>query len=54
MGVAAAGAQSNGLDISPKYISIIWGISNTFATIPGIVGNFLTGYILQVLIFQHY
>lgn len=36
----------NMLDIAPKYAGVIFGISNTFGTIPGIVGVYLTGWML--------
>uniref|UniRef100_A0A1B0CIK8 Uncharacterized protein n=1 Tax=Lutzomyia longipalpis TaxID=7200 RepID=A0A1B0CIK8_LUTLO len=35
----------NPLDIAPNHASVILGISNTFATIPGIVSPLLTGVI---------
>ena len=35
------------MDIAPQYSSIIMGISNTFATLPGILSPILTGAILQ-------
>jgi len=37
----------NPLDIAPQYASIILGISNTFATVPGIVSPMLAGIIVQ-------
>lgn len=37
----------NPLDIAPQYASIILGISNTFATIPGIVSPMLAGVIVK-------
>lgn len=45
-GFAWAGFSVNHLDIAPQYASIIMGISNTFATIPGIVSPGLTGVIV--------
>lgn len=36
----------NALDIAPQFSSIILGISNTFATLPGLVSPVLTGYIV--------
>jgi MFS transporter, ACS family, solute carrier family 17 (sodium-dependent inorganic phosphate cotransporter), other len=41
-----SGFAVNHLDIAPNYASILWGISNTFGTIPGIVSPLLTGYIV--------
>lgn len=36
----------NALDIAPQFSSIIIGLSNTFATLPGLVSPVLTGYIV--------
>jgi ACS family sodium-dependent inorganic phosphate cotransporter len=36
----------NPLDLAPQYSSIILGISNTIATIPGILSPLLTGHIV--------
>lgn len=46
-GFAWSGFSVNHLDIAPQYASLIMGISNTAATIPGIVSPLLTGYIVQ-------
>ena len=35
------------IDVCPEHAGEIMGISNTIATLPGIVGNVVTGYILQ-------
>ncbi|HUY20165.1 MAG TPA: ACS family MFS transporter [Candidatus Binataceae bacterium] len=45
LGVAAFAV--NHLDVAPRYAGILMGLSNTFATIPGIVGVAATGFILQ-------
>lgn len=37
----------NYLDIAPQHASVMHGISNTIATISGIVSPTLTGYIVQ-------
>lgn len=42
-----AGFAPNCFDIAPKYADVIWGISNTAATIPGIVGVFITGWLVD-------
>ena len=50
LGLAAfsfAGVGCNHLDVSPRHAGIIFGISNTAATIPGIVGVALTGYLVD-------
>ncbi|XP_031342397.1 sialin-like isoform X2 [Photinus pyralis] len=45
-GFAWAGFGVNHLDIAPQHASILMGISNTFATIPGIISPVITGYIV--------
>lgn len=42
-----AGFAPNGLDIAPRHGDVIWGISNTFATLPGIFGVFATGWMVD-------
>lgn len=34
------------MDLSPKYSGQLLGISNSLASLPGIVGNYVTGFIL--------
>ena len=34
-------------DIAPAYSGIVFGISNTFATIPGIVSPYIVGALTQ-------
>ena len=42
-----SGYVPNFIDIAPRYADVLVGISNTFATIPGIVGVALTGWLLD-------
>ena len=42
-----AGAGCNHLDVSPQHAGVIFGISNTAATIPGIVGVAITGVLVD-------
>lgn len=42
-----AGFGPNCFDIAPRYADVIWGISNTFGTIPGIVGVAVTGWLVE-------
>jgi MFS transporter, ACS family, solute carrier family 17 (sodium-dependent inorganic phosphate cotransporter), other len=42
-----AGFAPNPFDIAPRFADVIWGISNTFATLPGIVGVFVTGWLVD-------
>lgn len=41
-----SGYMANPLDIAPQFSSIIIGMSNTFATVPGLISPILTGYIV--------
>lgn len=50
-GFAWSGFSVNHLDIAPQHASILMGIGNTIATIPGIVSPILTGYIVQNKVF---
>ena len=45
-GFAWAGFSVNHLDIAPPFASILMGVSNTFATLPGIISPALTGAIV--------
>ncbi|MBK7831629.1 MAG: hypothetical protein IPJ56_09425 [Gemmatimonadetes bacterium] len=47
LGCCLAGFAANSFDIAPRYADVIWGISNTFATIPGIIGVAVTGWLVQ-------
>jgi ACS family sodium-dependent inorganic phosphate cotransporter len=54
---ASAGFAVNHLDIAPRQAGVVMGLSNTAATIPGIVGVTVSGWILQAtgswaLVFQ--
>jgi ACS family sodium-dependent inorganic phosphate cotransporter len=46
-GIGSAAFGVNHLDVAPTYGGILMGISNTFATLPGIIGVALTGLIVQ-------
>jgi MFS transporter, ACS family, solute carrier family 17 (sodium-dependent inorganic phosphate cotransporter), other len=46
-GIGSAAFGVNHLDVAPTYGGILMGISNTVATIPGIVGVAATGLIVQ-------
>lgn len=53
----AGGFAVNHLDIAPRYAGTLMGITNTAGTLPGIIGVYVTGLILQatgswVLVFQ--
>lgn len=42
-----AGFAVNAFDVAPRHADVIWGISNTFATVPGIVGVAVTGWLVD-------
>jgi ACS family sodium-dependent inorganic phosphate cotransporter len=46
-GIGTAAFGVNHLDVAPTYAGILMGISNTIATIPGIIGVAATGLIVQ-------
>ena len=46
-GAMAGGFGVNHLDIAPRGAGVIMGLSNTAATIPGIVGVYVSGVILE-------
>ncbi|XP_035461231.2 sialin [Scophthalmus maximus] len=46
-GVSASGFNINHLDIAPSYAGILLGITNTFATIPGMVGPVIARALTQ-------
>ncbi|XP_049766857.1 vesicular glutamate transporter 2-like [Schistocerca cancellata] len=43
---AWSGFSVNHLDIAPQHASVLMGLSNTVATLPGIVSPIITGYIV--------
>ena len=46
-GISSAAFGVNHLNVAPTYAGILMGISNTIATIPGIIGVAATGLIVQ-------
>lgn len=44
--LSLCGYGVNHLDIAPQYASILMGISNTVATIPGIASPLIAGFIV--------
>jgi ACS family sodium-dependent inorganic phosphate cotransporter len=44
---AMSGFAPNCFDIAPRYADVIWGLSNTVATLPGIVGVYVTGWLVD-------
>ena len=35
------------LDVAPRHGAVLYGFSNTFATLPGIVGVYITGWLVS-------
>ncbi len=48
LGFAWSGYAPNALDLAPKYAALLFGLSNTIATVPGIVGVTATGWLVDV------
>ena len=46
--LAFAGFAVNHLDIAPRHADVLWGITNTAGTLPGIVGVTATGLLLDL------
>lgn len=42
-----AGYAPNSFDIAPRYADIIWALSNTIGTLPGIFGVYVTGWLVD-------
>jgi MFS transporter, ACS family, solute carrier family 17 (sodium-dependent inorganic phosphate cotransporter), other len=47
LGIGMAGFGPNWLDIAPHHSAVLVGISNTIATIPGIAGVAITGWLVD-------
>ncbi|KAM4538955.1 sialin [Odontesthes bonariensis] len=46
-GTSSPGVFINQIDIAPRYAGFLLGITNTFATIPGVVAPIVTGYFTE-------
>jgi ACS family sodium-dependent inorganic phosphate cotransporter len=46
LGVCYSGFVPAVLEMAPRYSDVLWGISNTFGTIPGIIGVAVTGWLV--------
>jgi len=47
LGLCQAGFAANCLDIAPRHADVLYGISNTVATLPGLFGVFITGWLVD-------
>lgn len=43
-----AGYSPNHLDIAPRYADVLMGVTNTFGTLPGVIGVAVTGWLIDV------
>ena len=48
LGLTWSGFACNHLDIAPRHADVLYGVTNAFGTIPGIVGVAATGWLLDV------
>lgn len=48
LGLTWSGFASNHLDLGPRYADVLFSISNTAGTLPGIVGVAATGFLLDL------
>lgn len=47
MSLCLSGFAANPFDVAPKYADVVWGISNTAGTLPGIIGVAVTGWLID-------
>jgi MFS transporter, ACS family, solute carrier family 17 (sodium-dependent inorganic phosphate cotransporter), other len=48
LGCTWSGFAPSFLDVAPRHGALLYGFSNTFATIPGVIGVALTGWLVDV------
>jgi len=48
LGLTWSGYAPNSLDLAPRYAAVLSGFSNSIATLPGIVGVAVTGWLVDV------
>ncbi|XP_030644777.1 sialin [Chanos chanos] len=46
-GLSAAGVYMNQIDIAPRYVGMLQGITNTFGTIPGVLAPIVVGQLAK-------
>jgi ACS family sodium-dependent inorganic phosphate cotransporter len=47
MSLCLSGFAANPFDVAPRYADVVWGLSNTFGTMPGIIGVAVTGWLVD-------
>ena len=48
MAFCLAGFAANPFDVAPRHADVVWGMSNTFGTMPGIIGVAVTGWLVDL------
>ena len=48
LGVCYSGFAPAVIEIAPKHSDVLWSVTNTFGTIPGIIGIAITGWLVGV------
>ena len=48
LGCTWSGFAPSFLDVAPRHAALLYGFSNTFATIPGVIGVAVTGWLVDV------
>jgi ACS family sodium-dependent inorganic phosphate cotransporter len=47
LALCLSGFAVNSFDIAPRYADVIWGLANTAGTLPGILGVYITGWLID-------
>lgn len=47
LALCLSGFACNSFDIAPRHADVIWGLANTAGTMPGIVGVYITGWLVD-------
>ena len=47
LAMSLSGFAVNSFDIAPRHADVIWGMSNTAGTVPGIIGVAVTGWLID-------
>jgi len=47
LALCLSGFAANSFDIAPRHADVIWGLSNTTGTMPGIIGVYITGWLID-------
>ncbi len=47
LALCLSGFAANSFDIAPRHADVIWGLANTAGTMPGIIGVYITGWLID-------